>query len=76
MLTIPIRPTRKDRQVDMMPTPMWLAGLLALASAVMMGQAADEAPPSFTASKLLASDVRKGPHHTVKEPVTTEGFFH
>ncbi len=60
----------------MMPTPMWLAGLLALASAAMMGQAADEAPPSFTASKLLASDVRKGPHHTVKEPVKTESFFH
>jgi len=60
----------------MMPTPMWLAGLLALASAAVIGQAGDEAPPSFTASKLLASDVRKGPHHTVTEPVKTEGFFH
>jgi hypothetical protein len=41
-----------------------------------MAQAADEPPPSFTASQLLASDVRKGPHHTVKEPVRTEGYFH
>jgi hypothetical protein len=55
---------------------MWLAGLLALASAAIVGQAADEAAPSFTASALLAGDVRKGPHHTVKEPVRTEGFFH
>jgi len=60
----------------MMPKPMWLAGLLALASAAIVGQAADEAAPSFTASALLAGDVRKGPHHTVKEPVRTEGFFH
>lgn len=50
--------------------------LVALASATVIGQKGDEPPPSFTASALLASDVRTGPHHTVKEPVKTEGFFH
>jgi len=54
---------------------LWLAAL-ALASATVIGQKGDEPAPSFTASTLLASDVRKGPHHTVKEPVKTEGFFH
>jgi hypothetical protein len=55
---------------------LWIAGLLAIASAAAMAQAGDEAPPSFTASALLASDVRQGPHHTVEERVKTEGFFH
>ena len=54
---------------------LWLAAL-ALASATVIGEKGDDPAPSFTASTLLASDVRKGPHHTVKEPVKTEGFFH
>src|SRR5436190_14858817 len=49
---------------------------LAVASTVLVGRAADEPPPSFTASTLLAADVRTGPHHTVREPVRTEGYFH
>lgn len=58
------------------PRTPWIAGLLTLASVAAIGQAADEAPPTFTASSLLSSEVRKGPHHAVKETVKTEGFFH
>ena len=50
--------------------------VFALASVAAIGQAGDEAPPSFTAATLLAADVRKGPHHTVQDAVTTAGFFH
>ena len=56
----------------MKPTPrlrtLWLAGLVALASASVMGQKGDEAAPSFTASALLANDVRKGRTTPSKSP--------
>ena len=42
----------------------------------LAAQAGDEAAPRFRASALLAPDVLKGPHHTVGDAVTTEGFFH
>jgi hypothetical protein len=52
------------------------AVLVVLASAALLAHAADEPAPSFTASALLAPEIRKGPHHTVKEAVRTEGYFH
>lgn len=51
-------------------------GLAAIASIAAIGQAGDEAPPRFKASALVAADVLKGPHHTVQEAVTTDGFYH
>src|SRR5689334_15556007 len=54
---------------------LWLA-MLAVASVALTAGQGDEPPPSFTASALLGSSVRKGPHYTVKEPVKTDGFFH
>jgi hypothetical protein len=54
----------------------WLAGLVALWCAAAAGRVADEPPPSFTASALLPADVRTGPHHSVNERVTTDGYFH
>lgn len=53
-----------------------LGVVIAIAPALLIGQAADEAPPRFKASALLAANDLKGPHHTVQEAVTTEGFFH
>jgi hypothetical protein len=53
-----------------------LAIVIAAAPALAIGQAGDEAPPRFTASALLAANVLKGPHHTVQEAVTTDGFYH
>jgi hypothetical protein len=41
-----------------------------------VGTDADEPPPTFKASALLAPDVLQGPHHRVEEEVRTEGFFH
>jgi len=49
---------------------------LAFVAATVSAEKGDEPAPSFTASTLLTSEVRKGPHYTVKEPVKTEGFFH
>ena len=49
---------------------------LALVAATVAAEKGDEPAPSFTASTLLTSEVRQGPHYTVKEPVKTEGFFH
>ncbi len=63
----------------MMATPRARAlclAALALVSATVAAEKGDEPAPSFTASTLLTSEVRKGPHYTVKEPVKTEGFFH
>lgn len=53
-----------------------LAVLVAIGSVAAIGQAGDEAPPRFKASTLVAADVLKGPHHTVQETVTTDGFYH
>jgi hypothetical protein len=52
------------------------ATILCYLSSAAMAQGRDEAPPSVTASSLLAENVRKGPHHVVKEAVRTDGFFH
>jgi hypothetical protein len=48
---------------------------LALAAATA-AQPGDETAPRFRASALLPPDVMKGPHHTVRDEVITEGFFH
>jgi hypothetical protein len=37
---------------------------------------ADEPPPTFKASDLLAPSVLKGAHHQVNDEVRTEGYFH
>jgi hypothetical protein len=52
-----------------------LIGLVALASASLLGQTGDE-PPPVRASSLLAANVRKEPHYTIQEAVKTEGFFY
>jgi hypothetical protein len=44
--------------------------------AILTGQTGDEAAPRFRASALLAADVLKGPHHTVRDAVTTASSFH
>ena len=36
----------------------------------------DEPPPRFTAAQLLTPAQLKGPHHTVADPVATEGYYH
>jgi hypothetical protein len=48
---------------------------LALAAAIA-AQAGDEPAPRFQAAALLAKDIVKGPHHTVRDVVTTDSFFH
>lgn len=54
----------------------WLLSLVPLLSVALLGQAGDDAVPSFTAASLLPADQRRGPHHTVRDAVKTEGFFH
>jgi hypothetical protein len=51
------------------------ATILVLAT-TLAAQTGDQAAPRFRASALLAPDLLKGPHHTVREAVVTEGFFH
>jgi hypothetical protein len=36
----------------------------------------DEPPPSFTAAQLITPSQLKGPHHTVADAVTTDGYYH
>lgn len=55
------------------------AASLALALIVtgtLAAQTGDEAAPRFAASALLAPDVLKGTHHTVRDTVVTDSFFH
>jgi len=53
-------------------------------SAILLGNAASsfaapkgqfETPPILSASKLLPPNLLKGPHHTVNERVTSDGYF-
>jgi hypothetical protein len=47
--------------------------VLALAGTALA--AAFEPAPTFKASQILPADILKGPHHTVDEKVTAEGFY-
>ncbi len=50
--------------------------LFVLAFSAAAAQGADYEPPgTFQASKVLPADVAKGPHHSVAEAVTAEGFY-
>jgi hypothetical protein len=50
--------------------------LAILSTAASPAPAADEPPPSVTASSILPASTVKGAHHRIEEPVKTETFFH
>ncbi len=55
---------------------MKLSRTFLFASLGALAGAADfEAPASFQASKILPANLVKGPHHTVAEAVTAEGYY-
>ena len=55
---------------------MKLSRTLVIASFALLAGAADfEAPANFQASKILPANLVKGPHHTVAEAVTAEGYY-
>ena len=58
----------------LLPAPSAAIALVMVTT--IAAQAGDEAAPRFRASALLAADVLKGPHHTVRDAVATESFFH
>src|SRR3954468_16679294 len=52
-------------------------GLVLIAASVFLrAQEGDEPAPVLKASALLTPALLKGPHHSVADAVTTEGFFH
>jgi hypothetical protein len=52
------------------------AAIMMMAAAGTLAAAADFEPaPTFTASKVLPPTLLKGPHHTISEQVTTEGYY-
>jgi len=48
---------------------------LVVSLALLAGAADFEAPASFRASKILPANLVKGPHHTIAEKVTAEGYY-
>ncbi|HEX5819161.1 MAG TPA: hypothetical protein VFY20_09795 [Gemmatimonadales bacterium] len=64
----------------MKPRTLVLLALACASAAIQVSALArgvqDDAPPSFTASKLLDPAVLRGPHHRVEEAVRTEQYLH
>ena len=52
-----------------------LAVLIIACSSAASAQGPWEGPKTFQASELLAPEERKGPHHTVEDEVSTDGFY-
>jgi hypothetical protein len=51
-------------------------GMAVLPAAIGTAQTEDEPAPVFRASDVLSPSVLSGPHHTVADPVETEGYLH
>jgi hypothetical protein len=51
------------------------AAIVIIAAGALAAGAEFEPPPNFQASKLLAPKLLKGPHHTIADKVTAEGFY-
>ena len=51
------------------------AAALALGAAALLAAAGFEAPPTFEASKLLAAEQVKGPHHSIAAQVPLRGIY-
>jgi hypothetical protein len=51
------------------------APVILLASATLLTGADFEPPTTFQASRILPANLVKGPHHTVAETVTAEGYY-
>jgi hypothetical protein len=52
------------------------AAIMVMAAAGTLAAAAEFEPaPTFTASKVLPPALVKGPHYSIAEPVTTEGYY-
>ena len=85
VITLIVKHASRDGPIHCLRETEWrMAFHLSASSAIvalvmattLAAQAGDEAAPRFRATELLAGTVIKGPHHSVGDAVTTDGFFH